>query len=119
MTRIISTDAGTHALSVGSRTKLWSRLSQHKGQANGGGNHRGSIFRLLVGTALINKNRLNFPTWGIGNTADRAVRTGEVDLERQVSQVICNMRFLWLAIEDEPGPNSLLSGLVADLKRAA
>ena len=27
---------GTHALSVGSRTQLWSRLSQHKGQRNGG-----------------------------------------------------------------------------------
>lgn len=98
---------GAHALAVGSGTKLWSRLSQHKGQSNGGGNHRGSIFRLIVGTALINKGRLSFPTWGIGNTADKAVRNGEVDLERQVSDVIGKMRFLWLGIEDEPGPNSL------------
>jgi hypothetical protein len=97
---------GTHALTVGSGTKLWTRLSQHKGQSNGGGNHRGSIFRLIVGTALINKNGLNFPTWGIGNNADKAVRSGEVDLERQVSEVIGNMRFLWLSIEDEPGPES-------------
>jgi hypothetical protein len=97
---------GTHALTVGSGTKLWTRLSQHKGQSNGGGNHRGSIFRLTVGTALINKNGLNFPTWGIGNNADKAVRSGEVDLERQVSEMIGNMRFLWLSIEDEPGPES-------------
>ena len=33
--------------------RLWKRLSQHKGQAkSGGGNHRGSIFRLLVGSTL-------------------------------------------------------------------
>ena len=39
---------GTHALTGTSKTTLWKRLSQHKGQArSGGGNHRGSIFRLL------------------------------------------------------------------------
>jgi hypothetical protein len=33
---------GTHALKTGSGTKLWTRLSQHRGQArSGGGNHRG------------------------------------------------------------------------------
>jgi hypothetical protein len=45
---------GTHALKAGSKTTLWKRLSQHKGTAkSGGGNHRGSIFRLLVGDALL------------------------------------------------------------------
>jgi hypothetical protein len=98
---------GTHALTVGSRTKLWSRLSQHKGQTkSGGGNHRGSIFRLLVGMALINKSQVSFPTWGVGNTAAKATRNGEVDLERKVSEMIGNMRFLWLAIEDDAGPDS-------------
>jgi hypothetical protein len=98
---------GTHALKAGSRTKLWTRLSQHKGQLKtGGGNHRGSIFRLIVGAALINRERLDFPTWGVGNTAHREVRSGELALGRQVSQVIGNMRFLWLAIEDEAGPDS-------------
>src|ERR1700693_889670 len=43
---------GTHALKAGSGTSLWQRLSQHRGiAATGGGNHRGSVFRLLVGTA--------------------------------------------------------------------
>lgn len=98
---------GTHALKAGSRTKLWTRLSQHKGRLKtGGGNHRGSIFRLIVGAALINRERLDFPTWGDGSTAEREVRNGEVALERQVSQVIGNMRFSWLAIEDEAGPDS-------------
>ena len=98
---------GTHALKAGSGTKLWTRLSQHKGQRKtGGGNHRGSIFRLILGAALINRERLNFPTWGDGNTADRDVRSGELALERQVSQVIGNMSFLWLAIEDQAGAES-------------
>src|SRR5437867_6093855 len=44
---------GTHALKSGSQTKLWTRLSQHKGRpSTGGGNHRGSVFRLLIGAAL-------------------------------------------------------------------
>ncbi len=44
---------GTHALTAKSRTTLWNRLSQHKGvEKTGGGNHRGSIFRLILGSAL-------------------------------------------------------------------
>ncbi len=99
---------GTHALTAGSRTTLWTRLSQHKGHMkSGGGNHRGSIFRLIVGTAVINRDNLTFPTWGIGNTADKEVRNGEIALERRVSQIIGNMRLVWLRVEDEPGPDSL------------
>jgi len=98
---------GTHALKAGSGTKLWTRLSQHKGQpSTSGGNHRGSIFRLVVGAALIRRDGLKFPTWGNGNTAERAVRDGELALEREVSSVIGNMSFLWVAIEDEAGPES-------------
>ena len=41
---------GTHALKDGSGTKLWTRLSQHKGHpSTGGGNHRGSVFPGLSG----------------------------------------------------------------------
>jgi hypothetical protein len=96
---------GTHALTAGSGTKLWTRLSQHKGPPKtGGGNHRGSIFRLIVGAALINRERLDFPTWGSRHTTEGVRR--ELALERQVSQVVGNMRFLWLAIEDEAGRDS-------------
>ena len=101
---------GTHALKTGSRTKLWTRLSQHRGKAgSGGGNHRGSIFRLIVGTALIERDRHDCPTWGNGSSAPRTIRQGEVALERAVSNVIGAMPFLWLAINDEPGPRSLRS----------
>jgi hypothetical protein len=98
---------GTHALKAGSGTNLWTRLSQHKGQrSTGGGNHRGSIFRLIVGAALIDRDGGDFPTWGDGNTADHDVRNGELALERKVSETVGNMPFLWLAIEDEAGPAS-------------
>ena len=54
---------GTHALKTGANTRLWTRLAQHKGQErSGGGNHRGSIFRLIVGSSLISKNSFSCPT---------------------------------------------------------
>jgi hypothetical protein len=99
---------GTHALKTGSKTKIWNRLSQHKGQQrSGGGNHRGSIFRLIIGTSIIKKDSLNYPTWGQGNSADKITRELELLLERTVSETIGNMPFLWLKIEDEANPQSI------------
>ena len=99
---------GTHALKAGAKATLWNRLSQHRGNADGrGGNHRGSIFRLITGAALIEKDGYNYPTWGRGNSAPKEVREGERTLEQKVSTVIGAIPFLWLPVEDEPGPNSL------------
>lgn len=108
---------GTHALKSGSKSTLWKRLSQHRGTASGGGNHRGSIFRLLVGEAL--KGRGQFPdaiSWDIGNDVSKAaIRLGlsrqeiglcENPLEVAVSEHIRSMPFLWISIDDEPGPGS-------------
>ncbi|HVZ83270.1 MAG TPA: hypothetical protein VG893_06305 [Terracidiphilus sp.] len=99
---------GTHALTETGDTSLWSRLCTHKGQTkSGGGNHRGSIFRLIVGTALIRRDSHTFSTWGKGNSAAGEVRASEIELECAVSQVIRDMPFLWLAVMDEPGPRSV------------
>lgn len=108
---------GTHALTATSRTSLWNRLSNHRGQANGGGNHRGSIFRLLVGTALKARAGIDDPvSWGIGSEPGAAARRlgveraalvrDEATLEAEVSQLIGAMPFVWLAIDDPPGPES-------------
>lgn len=98
---------GTHALKSGSRTSLWKRLSQHKGTTKtGGGNHRTSIFRRLVGTALMQKDGLELKSWGQKNRTKKDKKT-ELLLEKEVSLVIGNMPFLWLTIEDAPGPESL------------
>lgn len=110
---------GTHAITKKSRTSLWSRLSQHRGvQRTGGGNHRGSIFRLIVGTSIKRRDGQDQPTsWGVaGDPSDAArrlgiVRTelldGEQSLEQTVSHHIGNMPFLWLDVADLPDPNSL------------
>ena len=96
---------GTHALTAGSRTKLWNRLSQHRGPArSGGGNHRASIFRLIVGTALIERDGHECASWDDRrSSAPREVREGEQDMECLVSKQIGAMPFLWLDVDDEPG----------------
>ena len=100
---------GTHALKAGSGTTLWNRLSQHRGQVRtGGGNHRGSVFRLVVGTALIERDGLDCSTWdNRRGTASGKVREREQSLEIAVSRVIREMPVLWLPVADEPNPASL------------
>ena len=74
---------GTHGLKAGSRSTLWGRLRQHRGSLGGelagGGNHRGSVFRLHVGSALLRREGLEsrYPTWGVGSLASRIVRAHE------------------------------------------
>lgn len=97
----------THALTESSKTTLWKRLSQHRDQErSGGGNHRGSIFRLIVGTALIARHGYNVPTWGAGSTARSDIRILEHELEREVSKTISAMPFQWVCIDDLPGATS-------------
>lgn len=100
---------GTHALTRGSRSTLWQRLAQHCGTKRPvGGNHRGSIFRLVVGASLATQDpQLACPTWGAGNSAERSIRENERQLEAVVSEYIGRMTALWLPLEDEPGSGSL------------
>ena len=104
---------GTHALGVGARSTLWGRLAQHRGNVGGmlagGGSHRGSVFRLHVGASLLRRD--GDPagiggTWGKGSSADRITRESEYLLEQRVSEYIGRMLFLWIGVDDEPGPLS-------------
>jgi hypothetical protein len=103
---------GTHALKRGSKSTLWKRLRAHrgtlKGKRPGGGNHRGSIFRLHVGSAILHKEGLEdkYPTWGVGSSAPTEIRDHEYPIEKKVSQHIREMPFLWVEVEDPPGPQS-------------
>jgi len=99
---------GTHALTTKSRASLWNRLNQHRGTLNPiGGNHRGSIFRLLVGDAMINSGLISrIDSWGHGSNAPKAVRESERPSEVQVSLYIGAMPFLYVPILDDPGPDS-------------
>ncbi len=100
---------GTHAVSSGSRTKLWQRLHTHQGHADGRGNHRGSIFRKRVGEALLSVGQ--YPehlhsTWGNGSSAPKPVCIAEQPLEIEVSRYIGQMPLLWLEVNDEPSKES-------------
>jgi hypothetical protein len=100
---------GTHAVKPGSRSTLWQRLSQHRGTMRiAGGNHRGSIFRLLVGLALANQRpEVACSTWGTGSSAAREIRESERNLEAAVSEHIGRITLLSLPLDDEPGRSSL------------
>lgn len=97
---------GTHAVSKGSRSTLSQRLRAHRGTRVGGGNHRGSIFRLHVGHALLARVQLILPTWGRGSTAPRDIRDVEREHEERVSKVIGAMPVLWVEVADVAGPTS-------------
>lgn len=106
------TRIGTHAVSTGSGTSLWNRLRAHRGALSGtyegGGNHRGSVFRKRVGEAMIEQEGLHddFPDWGEGSSASRERRLDELELERRVSEYIRDLPFFWVDVDDEPGPDS-------------
>jgi len=97
---------GTHALIPTSRTTLWNRLSQHrghlKGRSYGSGNHRASVFRRHVGSALIARG--NWPDGLLVSWLDRH-HPGqwaelEDDVEHAVSRHIGAMPFLWLNVPE-------------------
>jgi hypothetical protein len=102
MSRVVR--VGTHTVSRGSKTTLWHRLRTHRGTSELTGNHRGSIFRLHVGAAMLAKSggSGSLPTWGVGQTAPADVRKSEVGIEREVSRYIGSLTLLWLAVGDEP-----------------
>ncbi len=94
---------GTHAVSRASTTSLRQRLNQHRGVTkHGGGNHRGSIFRLCVGEALAERDRsLSLESWGKGNSASEQIRLAERRLEIAVSDYVRAMPFVCLKVDDE------------------
>jgi hypothetical protein len=103
---------GTHAVSKGSKSILRQRLKAHLGTRAGGGNHRGSIFRLHVGVALLQREKLQLPWWGDGRSAPKALResanarTEEAAWEQRVSAYIGAMPVLWVDVPGEAGPDS-------------
>mgnify|MGYP000023548153 CR=1 FL=1 len=106
------TRIGTHAVSEGSSTSLWDRLRTHRGAERGtyegGGNHRGSVFRKRVGEAFVERDSLNgeYPHWGKGSSAKRERRLDELEMERRVSDYLRDLPFLWLNVDDEPSAES-------------
>lgn len=99
---------GTHAVSANSKATLWNRLRTHRGVAEGGGNHRSSIFRSHVGAAMILRDSRigEFPDWGDQSAGTADNRSIESELEKLVSAAISTMQILCLDVRDTPGPRS-------------
>lgn len=106
------TRIGTHAVSEGSSTSLWDRLRTHRGAQRGtyegGGNHRGSVFRKRVGEAFVERDDRHdeYLYWGEGSSAKRERRLNELEMERRVSDYLRDLPFLWLNVDDEPSAES-------------
>lgn len=90
---------GTHAAQANSKATIKQRLSQHKGPENLFGRHRASVFRELVGYALIYKDNLQQNKWGIRK--DKSMLNSEKDLEKNVSLYLRDLSFTILEIEGE------------------
>jgi hypothetical protein len=100
---------GTHGVAKNTNSTLWSRLHMHQGsKRNGGGNHRGSIFRWHIGKA-INGTPSSWD-WddarkGIKANSEerREVRRWEHEHERLVSDYIHQLPFTVIAMPGSPG----------------
>lgn len=95
---------------------LWKRLRQHRGTIagvfTGGGDHRQSVLRYYVGTALINRDGLRCDSWGVGARANTSTRQAEHNLESRVSQVIRKMPVLCVEIPARTGQDGLKEYIV-------
>jgi hypothetical protein len=97
----------THALKPELNSSLWERLSQ-----DGAGRHSLSPFRTLIGLGLRDLLGNTEPTgWGRERASAAAAAAEKPDrheaaLEAAVSLYIGQMPFLFLAVDDEPGPRS-------------
>ncbi|MFC5754213.1 hypothetical protein [Actinomadura rugatobispora] len=110
---------GSHALRAASRATFWSRLAQHRGPVKGAnagvGNHRGSVFRHHVGTALLNTG-----PWPAGvseswhqKNVSPLQRGAEHRLERSVSGRITEMPLLWLDVPDREERKAIRANSIA------
>lgn len=108
---------GTHAVSIGSKSTLKLRLRNHLGLSDGSGNHRGSIFRLHVGRALLEKEGAGdqLRSWGEGQHASADIRALERDHEMRVSNYLRALEVFILDIDDLPTKDSLRAAVERQL----
>ncbi|MFB4300394.1 hypothetical protein [Actinomadura sp. NTSP31] len=114
---------GSHALGATSQATFWTRLAQHRGPVSGSkagvGNHRGSIFRQHVGSALLQTGRWSAEvqmSWGQRKVSP-AQREAEYPLERAVSERIGALPLLWLEVPDREHRISIRANSIALLSR--
>jgi len=90
---------GSHGVAANKNSALWARLRQHRGSLkNGGGNHRCSIFRWHIGTAIEGMP----PSWLNRNTSNSEVARLEHKHECFVSDYIRELSFTVIKILGTP-----------------
>lgn len=108
---------GTHAVSQGSKATLRHRLRNHLGASNEIGNHRGSIFRLHVGRAMLEagEGHGRLPSWGEGQDAGPEIKAAEADHELAVTRYLQELEVVLIPIDDQPAKSSLRASVEAQL----
>jgi hypothetical protein len=109
---------GTHGLHEGAKSTLWKRLRHHRGHADGGGAHRTSVFRRLVGRALIARDGLVVPSWCEAKPPPGPNLDAERDLERRVSEAIRELPVIALPVADREQRNRVERVAIALLSNA-
>ena len=107
---------GTHAAQARSKNAIqkkskeatvFSRLNNHWGSnKQGHGNQRMSVHRELVGLALINRDKLNYPHWKDRKCKDKLILEQETELELEVSEYIRACEFTVLEVPGESSANN-------------
>ena len=92
---------GYRIVRVGLTKNFRRRLREHKGNKSGGGNHRNSVFRKLVGHTLLAKNKQKCNSWGVGRPKSRDIPPAEPPIEKSVTEILGQMWILRLPIENE------------------
>jgi len=105
----------SHGSGANDPSTLWGGLLGTRGGPSGRGNHRASIFRQLIGEALLRRSGRSLPSWGVGSsqrdTARKlglelaAVSAEEGALEVEVSDYIRQMPFTWMSAPPGPSPD--------------
>jgi hypothetical protein len=105
----------SHSFGANTASAFWGGLLGSRGGPSGRGNHRSSIFRRLVGDALLRRSGRSMASWGVGGSHREAARSLGLDLEQlateegavelEVSDYIRRMPFTWLAAPRGPSPD--------------
>ena len=108
---------GPRVVRVGSSGRpLGKRLEEHCGTLTPPyGNHRHSVFRLLVGNALIGRDpRVGIDSWSVRKIKDvQRARLAERSLEEMVSRRIGGMSVAFVPIEDALGRDNVKRNAIA------
>jgi len=97
---------GTHAITADRNSTLWGRLRAHRGTSSGHGNHRGSIWRLHSGAAIMRRENFAQPATWLHKHVTKAEKLLEKDMEWRVSDYLATTSVLWLDVDDAPSPQS-------------